>query len=321
MQCPRLNHFVRFNPDGTVSRCGHMINAPRFNSLAEMDHSEWLEHTKQKFQIDNWPAECNRCRDTEQISNTSIRLNSIEFDKKQTQEDYLIVGGVLDNLCNSACQTCNEHLSTRIGGIKGNVIRINNINKFWNLPQHRITHLDINGGEPSYSPYYKEILANPPPNIKSIRLNTNCSTVLQELCPLIDRGIEITVTVSFDGIGAVHNYLRWPIKWESFLQNLMTYQNMPVNLNLWTTVSALNIGDFANILSFVKENKFNHSWALLEDPTVLSVKYKNFLTNKANVPDELKSVVGFRHDNSQELMNFINIQDNIRNINIGDFIK
>ena len=49
MHCPRLDHFVRFNPDRTVSRCGHMVDAPRFADLASMEASTWLAETKQKF--------------------------------------------------------------------------------------------------------------------------------------------------------------------------------------------------------------------------------------------------------------------------------
>ena len=36
MYCPRLDHFVRFNPNGTVSRCGHMVNSPEFDTLEKM---------------------------------------------------------------------------------------------------------------------------------------------------------------------------------------------------------------------------------------------------------------------------------------------
>jgi hypothetical protein len=49
MHCPRLDHFVRFNPDSSVSRCGHMINAPRFPTLQHMENSDWLVATKEKF--------------------------------------------------------------------------------------------------------------------------------------------------------------------------------------------------------------------------------------------------------------------------------
>ena len=75
MQCPRLDHFVRFNPNGTVSRCGHMVNAPQFNSLLEMENSEWLYKTKQV----TWPQECVRCKEIEGQEQDSIRIHTIRF--------------------------------------------------------------------------------------------------------------------------------------------------------------------------------------------------------------------------------------------------
>lgn len=273
MRCPRLDHFVRLNPNGTVSRCGHMVNAPQFDTLESMDSSKWNRVLRGYMFADTWPSECQRCQETESINGTSIRLNAIEFDKQQTHADYLTVGGVLDNICNSACLTCNEDLSTKIGSLISKQYKIvDNTNHFWDLPQERIVHLDLNGGEPSASKNYKQVLANLPPNVKSLRLNTNCSTVLEELLPLVERGIDVTVTVSLDGIGAVHDFVRWPIKWDTFYKNLMTYKSMPVKLNLWTTVSVLNVDDLVNIVAFAREQGINHSYAYLKQPVELDVK-------------------------------------------------
>lgn len=276
MHCPRLDHFVRFNPDGSVSRCGHMTRQPRFPTLALMETSEWLAGVKESMEQGIWPVECERCMETEHINGTSIRLNAIKFDQTQTQADYLTVGGVLDNICNSACLTCNEHLSTKIGGlISKHYEIIDNTKGFWALPQERIVHLDINGGEPSYSKNYKQVLANLPTHVKSVRLNTNCSTVLKELIPLVEQGIDVTVTVSLDGIGAVHDFVRWPIKWDKFYKNLMTYKSMQVRLNLWTTVSALNIDDLPNIIAFAQDHNIDHSYAYLKEPAELAVENKD----------------------------------------------
>lgn len=272
MHCPRLDHFVRFNPRGTVSRCGHMVNAPEFDSLEEMDNSVWLATIKST----QTPAECVRCFETEALHGTSIRKHAIEFDTLQTQKDYLTVGGVLDNLCNSACMTCNEQLSTRIGSLKSRQFPIiDNSDRFWKLPLERVVHLDINGGEPSYSKNYKHILANLPPSIKSVRLNTNCSTVLTELIPLVERGVDVTVTVSFDGIGDVHDFVRWPIKWDKFYENLMTYKAMPVTLNLWTTVSVLNQHQLPDLIAFAKSHGIDHEYAYLKQPAALNVDNKD----------------------------------------------
>jgi len=281
MHCPRLDHFVRFNPNGTVSRCGHMVHAPEFKSLEDMEASSWLADTKELMQSNHWPKECVRCQETEP---NSIRTYATKLHKTTPQSDYLQVGGVLDNLCNAACQTCNQNASTRIGSLGGREFPIvNNFAQFQQLPQNRIVHLDINGGEPSYSKNYKKILANLPPNLKTLRLNTNCSTVLTELVEIASRGIEVTVTVSCDGIGAVHDFLRWPIPWQEFYQNLMVYKTMPVTLNLWTTVSVLNIDDLPNIQKFAQEHKIDHSYAYLKEPVELSVDNTDTLSRDAYI--------------------------------------
>lgn len=275
MQCPRLDHFVRFNPNGTVSRCGHMVNTPEFNSLEEMNHSPWQHSIEDSFAREQFPAECVRCQQVEQEGNASIRTHAIALDQRETQQDYLQVGGVLDNLCNAACQTCGPKCSTKIGSLENRVFPIvNNSKQYWALPQERILHLDINGGEPSYSKNYKRILANLPPNLKTLRLNTNCNVVLHELND-IAKAVEVTVTVSCDGIGALHEFMRWPIKWDTFYDNLMTYKSMPVRLNLWTTVSILNVDDLPNIQAFAQEHGIDHSYAYLKEPAVLDVDNKD----------------------------------------------
>jgi len=289
MHCPRLTHFVRLNPNGTVSRCGHMVNAPQFNTLEEMDESLWLRNVKLYMHKGIWPKWCERCKQTEQDNGSSIRLNAITFDKLQKRQDYLSVGGVLDNVCNSACLTCDENHSTLIGGLKSKTYTIvDNSNKFWQLPLDRVVHLDISGGEPSHSKNYKHILANLPESIRSIRLNTNSSTVLEELMPLAERGVQITVTVSLDGIGSVHDLVRWPIKWDKFYANLQQYMAMPVKLNTWTTVSALNVDDLPNILEFVKLHKLDHSYAYLKEPWQLAVENKDTPESLAYIQEQTK---------------------------------
>jgi hypothetical protein len=73
----------------------------------------------------------------------------------------------------------------------------------------------------------------------------------------------------------VHDLVRWPIRWEDFYRNLMIYRTMPVDLNLWTTVSVLNVGDLPNIQAFAKEHGIDHSYAYLKDPPELSVDNNN----------------------------------------------
>ena len=314
MQCPRLDHFVRFNPDGTVSRCGHMVDAPRFDSLREMDDSNWLLGVRAHLEYGNWPKECVRCQETETINNTSIRLNAIKFDQQQTQPDYLIVGGVLDNICNSGCLTCNAEYSTKIGSLISRTYPIvDNTNRFWQLPVERIVHLDINGGEPSASKNYREILKNPPPNVKSIRINTNCSLIIDEVESLVNRGIQVTITVSLDGIEEVHDFVRWPIQWSKFYNNLMFYKNIKeIDLNTWTTVSALNIHNLIAIKQFVANNQIKHSYAFLHSPDPINVQYQNDLT--LPYKNIFPGIVAVGKNNQTELDDFIKKQKDLRGL-------
>ena len=95
--------------------------------------------------------------------------------------------------------------------------------------------------------------------------------MLAELVDIANRGVEVTVTASCDGIGPVFEFVRWPISWQDFYNNLMTYKTMPVLLNLWTTVSILNVDDLPNIQKFAKDHGIDHSYAYLKTPVELSV--------------------------------------------------
>ena len=51
----------------------------------------------------------------------------------------------------------------------------------------------------------------------------------------------------------------------------MIYKTMPVKLNLWTTVSVLNVDDLSNIQAFAQEHGIDHGYAYLKEPAVLDV--------------------------------------------------
>jgi hypothetical protein len=50
---------------------------------------------------------------------------------------------------------------------------------------------------------------------------------------------------------------------------------MPVKLNLWTTVSVLNVDDLPNIVAFAQEHGIDHSYAYLTSPMELAVENKD----------------------------------------------
>jgi radical SAM protein with 4Fe4S-binding SPASM domain len=327
MLCPRLQHFIRLNQDGTVGKCGHMVNAKGFDSYEELERSEWLKSLKNTMTQDRWPEECKRCEISEHVKGESIRTKSITRHKMlhPIRKDYLIVGGVLDNVCNSACQTCHSGLSTKIGSLESkNYPRVNNYEVFKKLPAERILELDVNGGEPTTSKNYKKILRELPDNIKIVRMNTNGSRIIAEIEDVLKRNIMVIVTMSFDGMGDVHDYVRWPVKWNDYKKTVDAYQRLQktyklLQLDMWTTVSCFNIKTLPDMINFAKNKRIPHDWSFLHQPSVLNVRYKNKFTSLAKVvnPNE----IAIDRDNSKELEEFIAKQDHLRDIDINDYFN
>ncbi len=327
MFCPRLDHFTRLNNDGTVGKCGHMINAKGYGSYEEMEHSDWMRGIRETMSQDRWPEECTRCKQSEETKGESIRTNSITRHKMlhPVRKDYLIVGGVLDNVCNSACQSCNSGLSTKLGSLESkNYPRVDNFEVFKKLPQERIIELDVSGGEPTASKNYKKILETLPDNVKIVRMNTNGSRMISELEDVLKRNIMVIVTMSLDGIGSVHDYARWPIKWIDYKKTVDAYKKLQekyklLQLDFWTTVSCLNIKNLPEIINFAKNKGIPHDWAFLNKPSVLNIRYKNKFTTLAKhmSPTEIATDM----DNQKQLDAFIKMQDSLRNINIKDYFN
>jgi|APGre2960657373_1045057.scaffolds.fasta_scaffold49299_2 sulfatase maturation enzyme AslB (radical SAM superfamily) len=339
MRCPRLDHFVRLNHTGKFGKCGHMTRSQEFDSLDDMQQSVWLKKIKKNMQDGVWPKECVRCQLTEETSNTSIRLDMIERDRilKSIQKNYLIVGGVLDNICNSACQSCNAELSTKIGSLENkNYKKINNYDNFFKLPQDRIVEVDVNGGEPTASPNYKRLLKNLPEATKIVRINTNGSRVISEIEELLKKNMRIIVTLSFDGTGNVHDYARWPILWKDYIKSVAKYVQLrkeykTLRINFWTTVSCLNVGDLKNIVDYAKKADIDHAYGFCIRPSVLDIRHVNVLTTtaKAKLLSENNTLLSaiankcasFNVENSIELENFINTQDALRKIYFKDYFN
>ncbi len=332
MFCPRLKHFIRLQPSGKIGKCGHMVNGKEFTTLQELESSNWLKNLTDKMSKGSWPDECKRCSQTEDIMQDSIRIKSIKRHKMlfPKHKEYLVVGGVLDNVCNSACQTCNSSLSTKIGSLENKkYLRVNNINNFWKLPHDRILEVDINGGEPTASKNYKEMLDSLRHTVRIVRINTNGSRVIPEIEHLLKQRTMVIVTMSFDGLDNVHDYVRWPIKFTNYKKTLEHYKQLKkqyklFKLNFWTTVNSLNICDFDNIKKFANENKIDHAWALLDTPHALNVKYKNKFTQKAKKilkDKEIIKKVAVGKDNQDILDMFIMKQDYLRKIHIENYFS
>ena len=326
----------RYN-NGVVTACGHMVNQPSFVNYDAMMNSEWLRNVELTFAKGEFPAECVRCKQDEDIGQISIRNHSLQEEAAQTNPDYLIAGLTLDNICNGACQFCGGFSSTKIGSlISNNYYQYDNTAFYQELPLERLTHINIAGGEPSNSKNVKHLLKNLPANVKSIRINTNGSSFIPDLQAIIDKDIKISITLSLDGTEKVYEYVRWPIKWSVFVKTVEAYKYFAdrnaemVNLNTWTTVNALNICDLENIINFADSNKISNAFSLLVIPNELNIMHSNILTlcakkklihsNNVVIKKMAETVLATGANNQLDFNIFTQKQDKMRNISISDYI-
>ena len=163
-----------------------------------------------------------------------------------------------------------------------------------------------------------------PDGVKIVRMNTNGSRMISEIEEVLKRNIMVIVTMSLDGIGKVHDYTRWPIKWDNYKKTVDEYQELQkkyklLQLDFWTTVSCLNIKNLPDIINFAKNKNIPHDWAFLEHPSVLNVKYKNKFTSLAKHMSP--SEIAVDKDNSDQLEEFITRQDRLRAIDVKDYFN
>ena len=130
--------------------------------------------------------------------------------------------------------------------------------------------------------------------------------------------------MSLDGIGDVHDYTRWPVKWYDYKKTVDAYQTLQktyklLQLDMWTTVSCFNIKTLPDIINFTKNKGIPHDWAFLDQPSVLNVRFTNKFTLRAKTisPNE----IAVDKNNDELLEEFINKQDRLRNIDIKDYFK
>lgn len=343
MQCPRLDHFARIVPgkkseSTMVTNCCVMIDPPSFSSYEKMMKSRWLKDIRLKFQNDQFPKECVRCRDQEQVGLSSDRLFWLkEHEKLQAvNPDYLTVALKLDNICNTACQFCNPETSSKIASLHGYSIKIVETGSFYDtLPTDRITQIDFEGGEPSNSKNVIEVLQNLPKNVKGIKIYTNGRSFIKELVSIIQRGVHVQISISLDGVDKVQEYVRWPTKWSEYNKTVVEYKKLTeayptlVSVNFFTTVCALNINDIENIINYAGRCQIPLATSKLSVPACLNITKSNKFTLRARdlyqhseneYLRKLSQGTAVEADNSLEIERFISSQDKLRSINIEDFI-
>ena len=183
-----------------------------------------------------------------------------------------------------------------------------NSEMFWIQLERNIQfmeHVYFAGGEPMLIERHYEFLQKCIDSgyAKNIMLeyNTNGTTLPPRVIKLWTQFKEVRLGVSVDGMGAVLEYQRYPVKWAKVLKNLNTIDKLPNNIKAWIafTVTAYNV---EHMIDFMKWKIQESNWTKINNSAI-----KPFVTyhvahnpphlNIRVLPDRYKDRIAQKFDN------------------------
>jgi len=341
MFCSRLNNTVYIRVlSPQFSRCCTQVRAPWFNSLDELESSQWLADSKQMLADNKWPTECSNCKDMEEAGLDSVRKfgNSHHDALMSINPDYLSVGLEVDAKCNAACISCGPSRSSLFAKLESKrQLAGTGVDGFNTLDKDRILEIDLYGGESAVSNDTQTLLnelITSEHNVRKIRITTNASVTIPEIEGLLQRGIEIDISMSMDGFDKTFEYARWPIKWSKFKTVVDYYcsvrnKYLGLKLYFWTTHSALSLVDYDNMIVYSNNVGVPLIGSPVKTPSILHISHNNIMTRYAKEKllasefeqaRQLALLVATETDDSTvELEEFLNRADALRKIQHKDY--
>ena len=260
-------------------------------------------------------------------------LINLKQDCIDSKHEILLYQLTTSNLCNQACVSCNSNASSKWAEIEKKMGRIPGPRKEINLENSNISYgnakrISFLGGEPFFDPRTFKILEM---LIKQnntdcfISIVTNGSIVLkQEQLDLLSKFSDLNICLSIDGIEQKFEYMRWPAKWNTLLNNLKKYQDITKNISISYTISSINAMYYDETIEWFNKNNLRYNHNIVSFPNWLSLKNmpiefkqqlsknKNFISHYCNINGEEIS--------AELIKSHIFKQDQAKKINICNYM-
>jgi organic radical activating enzyme len=225
-----------------------------------------IDSIRQEMLQGKQPVECIKCYKEESRKESSSRIReTIDWLKKFGDPD--INNPVIQHLdirndptCNLKCKTCGPYASTLWAKEKGVAVELSKHNlKKYNKTQLKKIYLA--GGEPTYNKDYLEFLnelliVNP---TCEVMINTNLKRLPKEWKEIISAFKNLTVIISCDAIEKLGCYVRYPLEWRQFEENVRfvseranftMFNLVPSNLTVHSIDSTVEwMGKYTNNIS------------------------------------------------------------------------
>lgn len=276
-------------------------------SINEYWTSEELDKVKQEMLDDKRPIQCRKCWLAEDSGIKSLRqsANAERLEKYKNsihQNKPRQIKFDVGFECNLACRMCLPHLSSGVHKVwtalgKSNIKTVAKIDTYDYIIENAgsIDFIDIIGGEPFFHKRTKKLLSslvetNDNEHIK-IYAVTNATRLDSDILGLLKKFKDVTLSISLDAVGELHEYIRPGSNWSIIENNLKLLREANISLQITPCISVLNILHMQDLKRWCQDNDYN-----LAQPTVIEQPVE---MAPHNLPKQLHHYV---HDDYKKLV-------------------
>jgi MoaA/NifB/PqqE/SkfB family radical SAM enzyme len=243
------------------------------------------------------------------------------------------------NYCNATCVTCDSDASTAWGDLlKQKTSKVSplilikpNSDKI-QIDYSAARFIGFKGGESTMIRTHWDIIEK-----LAEHKNVDCciSFVTNGSFDLTDRQKNtlsqfknVNFNFSIDGVGAVFEYMRYPISWSKINNNISWAHDQKFTVSSTYTISNLNIYYHAQTVKWFKDNDIRYLENVVYTPVHFSpkslpesIKQKIILSSDSELVHSMLDQHSANDDaNYQECLKQIQFQDQLKNIRIQDYL-
>ena len=296
--CPIPWTGLMYNVDGKVKNCirsaGELGNL-KHNTIEEILHNDINLDTQQRM-LNNQPGKsCHTCYDLEDgktgfdiISDRIFYIRELKRIPLSTyqldQHNLHTIDVRWTNLCNFACVYCSSEFSSRWANELNKPVVSPNSEQLVRFKQYifdhapTLKHVYMAGGEPllmKENLELLELLQKTNPNV-NLRINTNLSKTHTRVFDRICEFPNVHWTVSVETVADEFEYIRYGGRWEDFLENLKSIQQLDHKISFNMLWFLLNYRSVFECVDYLKSLGFhNNSFIIgaLLKPEYLNIRH------------------------------------------------
>lgn len=222
---------------------GKPILAGEKDSIRRHWHSLYMQGLRKTMQEGKRAETCTHCWVREDLGDTSLRFTHFEmseeaFNSSTPEPNFKWIDLRFGNACNLACRMCIPYNTRKLLGEWQELYGEDSVapyrkmdwfesEDFWiQLSQFtsQTERIHLAGGEPLLIKqcwkFLRGLVESGQSRNITLAYNTNLTVLPPEALELWPKFKEVHLLISLDGVGKVGEYIRYPLNWDSFEQNV-----------------------------------------------------------------------------------------------------